>query len=1582
MTDQTGIKAEPSPATYDIKDFTKSEKDVEKIWHMWQTIFPAWPIERQRLEKILLLLPGQHYLHGQGFCLSYLKNGEHGQIAAVGVLPEHRRKGLGTAFMTKAQAELRKAARANGHEDLKSLEIGSLTPRFWVQVPIDFPQEVKDFFIHRGFHKSTEPTLRDLYRDIRGAIAPPEVLEKVAKMNFKFSPWSPELYEECIAKQNANFTWGKAYEATATYGQHHEVLVAFDPDTNAQIGWTLMCSHSAIISDTISFLPLMPSKEKTGLISAVGVDKSARGKGVGLAMMVKAIENMQARGIEGVCIDSVLVRGFYEQLGFETFWEYEGALSGMSTSTADKDLWGVALTELKAEDRHEIEESQLEENKIQSLEDLRRSVEEQKQRCIDKGWIIHKTASGKEIKLRYVLEKICSWISELVRVVDVGVAFDSSGHAAAPWGVIKFLVAGATSNINLFDELAESIESASQLIVRYTVIERLYLRDDLDTTPQLRDHIVQLYVAILSFLAAAKRYFAGGTLKKIGRGLLDSLTKRYSNMREAIDETEVNHWIQLSDASHPRGAGPANQDNGYPALRALTANERRYPPENYALDVQDTVSPPLRDELENSPPGFSGTMGSGKTSLVSKIIQRLPGQGTGIDRAYSVAYFYCSRDAAELERANPDQILSALLKQLSLADSDEIVKPPVAREYKRRKTEADRDESDLTPLDVEVCTKLITEICNDSPAYIVVDALDECDPQRRFELLRSIDDIVSQSKDIVKVFLSSREDVDIMLHIHSSEVIRSRIVPGKNQQDIDKFIEEQVEQLVKEVPLLRPKDRREGLKLKKKTIQTLKSGACGIFRWVALSVERLKPWKTRQDYKKALGSLPPKLFELYDIIYEEMKSSGEYAFKIAQTTLTLLLYSRRLLSIRELIAAVTIDSAMDDESDSSSLPSSLDEGRDSGSESDDRQEDGSYTTDEIVSLCRNFVVIDPEENTFRFAHPSVRDFLVHQPNYHEVDGNSLILSRCLEELIIAPSVENPEAADQGVLSAGKRSPGNAAMLAASYGFKSMMERLTKRDNFDPNGLELQGQERPLHRAAWSGHVSIVQLLLAQGADPNLETEAGMTALDGAILDDREDVVKCLLDDERVDVNRKNGSLGETPLHLAVRQETMVKLLLEHERVDANLDSIQGPPLWVAVRSRLANVVQLFLDTRDSPLLKKKIDVNCRDSTDTTALCCAAEHGYADIVRVLLQSADVDRNSRDRWFEQTPLNLAAMKGHVEVVKVLLGDDLVRPNIPDNETRTPIFNAFANGHEEIVDLLWEHDDVYPMAGLLLFGSSGFSASVMDHDAIEPFVGRGVSRVNFKNRSGKTAMHFTAERGIQTNTNFLLDHGAEADVQDGSGRTPLSYAAGLGQCTSIQQLLAVDKVEPNKRDHLGRSPLCWSVGLDRNAWFKTFEEQVERSRVKQRAKEMDGPSREPEFPDFEWYSESESSETQEAEDEETAEPSEELERSEWLDRCAASIKVLLADSRVEVNLRDNQGRTPLFLAASEGFAEAVKLLLDEGGADPELADDDGETALERAERGQHDEVVSVLKSWSATHAVERIMCRGPNGQGDVSI
>lgn len=112
-------------------------------------------------------------------------------------------------------------------------------------------------------------------------------------------------------------------------------MVAVDPATNKQIGWTLMCSFGSSAGDLFAFLPLLASGEKTGLIAAVGVDEAERGKGFGLALVVKAMENLKERGMKGIFIDAVAIRGFYEKLGFETQWEYEACNFDLAKSDAE-----------------------------------------------------------------------------------------------------------------------------------------------------------------------------------------------------------------------------------------------------------------------------------------------------------------------------------------------------------------------------------------------------------------------------------------------------------------------------------------------------------------------------------------------------------------------------------------------------------------------------------------------------------------------------------------------------------------------------------------------------------------------------------------------------------------------------------------------------------------------------------------------------------------------------------------------------------------------------------------------------------------------------------------------------------------------------------------------------------------------------------------------------------------------------------------------------------------------------------------------------------------------------------------------
>ncbi len=128
----------------------------------------------------------------------------------------------------------------------------------------------------------------------------------------------------------------------------------------------------------------------------------------------------------------------------------------------------------------------------------------------------------------------------------------------------------------------------------------------------------------------------------------------------------------------------------------------------------------------------------------------------------STAFFYSARSTAEPARAKPVEILRALLRQLCSSDPDQPFKELIAREYKARKAEAEKDCSAIKRLTVKDCTRLIIELTKDDPATIILDALDECEEDTRYELLEAFDSIISSSGNVVKIFASSRDDIDIV----------------------------------------------------------------------------------------------------------------------------------------------------------------------------------------------------------------------------------------------------------------------------------------------------------------------------------------------------------------------------------------------------------------------------------------------------------------------------------------------------------------------------------------------------------------------------------------------------------------------------------------------------------------------------------------------------------------------------------------------------------------------------------------------------------------------------------------------------
>jgi len=235
----------------------------------------------------------------------------------------------------------------------------------------------------------------------------------------------------------------------------------------------------------------------------------------------------------------------------------------------------------------------------------------------------------------------------------------------------------------------------------------------------------------------------------------------------------------------------------------------------------------------------------------------------------------------------------------------------------------------------------------------------------------------------------------------------------------------------------------------------------------------------------------------------------------------------------------------------------------------------------------------------------------------------------------------------------------------------------------------------LHRAARDGNLSLVELLLAHGADPNAYVDTAGNAVFAAktpeirklLMDhggtlDPYDLVWMDEDDEvvrRVTEDPKSAELGCGGVFTAVvtrgKRDLLKRLLDAGIRVPAVVTGCQS---YLLERS---DMLRTLLDSGMSPdtcswQMQTMLHMLCRDSrTKETDLKCAA----------MLLDAGATISARDDDYCSTPLGWAARNNHPDMVKFLLSRG-APTNLPDDKPwATPLAWATRRGHTEIVEIL---------------------------------------------------------------------------------------------------------------------------------------------------------------------------------------------------------------------------------------------------------------------------------------------------------
>jgi len=161
-----------------------------------------------------------------------------------------------------------------------------------------------------------------------------------------------------------------------------------------------------------------------------------------------------------------------------------------------------------------------------------------------------------------------------------------------------------------------------------------------------------------------------------------------------------------------------------------------------------------------------------------------------------LAYFYCNR--AEENRRKPESILNTLIQQLvqTESDGDKLLKL-IVDIYQDREKKGQKS-SRLTSDESQELLVQLTDIYPQTT--ICIDALDEVENGIRVQLLKSLKHVVERSKNLVKIFATTRMDTDIILQFEMFP--RIELQPDDNVGDINQFVKAEIEKAIEEKQLL------------------------------------------------------------------------------------------------------------------------------------------------------------------------------------------------------------------------------------------------------------------------------------------------------------------------------------------------------------------------------------------------------------------------------------------------------------------------------------------------------------------------------------------------------------------------------------------------------------------------------------------------------------------------------------------------------------------------------------------------------------------------------------------------------------
>ncbi|ETS74723.1 hypothetical protein PFICI_13207 [Pestalotiopsis fici W106-1] len=937
-----------------------------------------------------------------------------------------------------------------------------------------------------------------------------------------------------------------------------------------------------------------------------------------------------------------------------------------------------------------------------------------------------------------------------------------------------------------------------------------------------------------------------------------------------------------------------------------------------------------------------GNAGTGKTYTMAMVIENLRSSN---DSDVLTVYMYCTyRNHTQTIEDLYRSLLRLVLEEAGPSDSEETMQACVQYRLSRK------------PLSRHDCLKLLQIHVSMIPKVnLLVDALDELPSEIRRPF---VNDLLKLSEaGNISLFLTSRDIPEIRAPFQKCKTYASLEIRSSDE-DIQSFLRDNTFQLpnfVARSPVLQ-----------KDVIDAITDASSGMFLLAELHLKSLTTAISPGSLRARLSDIVIKsnaYDELYESTVERIGFQGPQARQVAMQTLLVLTSARYPLSSAELTHALAIDDC-----------------------SNGFNEDMVPDMDDLIAACHGLVVVDGTSDIVRLVHKSAQEYFERTRSRWFPAAHVTMAKLCLRYLEMGQP--------GGILPEGAERQAFFQYATANWIYHSSEAENESLDTRDPlpqvssspglvtghpeadRALVAQSSLRQIAREVFDVHTTIVeacragrlawveQLLIIRNYNPNQRDRSWEFQFEN--FDSRRPMVPAYFDGPI-----EHPSQDDVLLTVATSQRnySMAAMLLAHG-ADPNIANIHGQtPLSIAARNGFDDLTSLLLS---HDLIKPDL----KNSSAPSALLTSIEHGHEKCYQLLLERSDrmaTDKNGNGVvWY-------AARYGHLKIVMELHKWPEIGAALEELPfCHTPIVAAIVGGHQDIAEFLLPltpelicrqcslrlaHLAVQVGFDDLLTGLLERDPSNADHkstqlrqlwiarllrtcgqyteeimvlptpfltairlgnvsavQAILPYVDvnreTNMQEAEVNGRGSWRALHEAVNRGNLDMVELLLSkHGIDPDPIDDAGRSPFLLAAQRGNCSIMTALINHGNIDYSRKAG-GESAIDYILTHYKNPrYVKTLASVMCTKFSHQDSTGSTLLHRACRFAPF-------------------------------MDRKNVPIVAeILSIPGVDVNIRDQDGNTPLHLAVRYHLRDVVRLLLDRADTDVVAEDPDGNHALNLA-------------------------------------